>query len=144
MEVDTLPTGRKRRPDEHAEEDSQAHLQRCLGPAARSTAQDVGFATAGAAGSTAPAQGAGQPDHRDVRDIAALLTGFGGNPNAADVAEVFCPGRLAEHAHLFGLTPGLAADLRTGWGLVDPGGPERVLEAHGARGPLLHPRFTDV
>ena len=116
MEVDSVPTGRKRRPDEHAEEDAQAHLQRCLGPAG-STAQDVGFATAGAAGSTA-AQGAGdRPDHRDVRDIAALLMGFGANPSAVDVAEVFCPGRLAEHAHLFGLTPGLAADLRTGWDL---------------------------
>ena len=43
--------------------------------------------------------------------------GFGANPSAVDVAEVFCPGRLAEHAHLFGLTPGLAADLRTGWDL---------------------------
>ena len=74
MEVDTLPTGRKLRPDEHAEE---AHLQRCLGPAAGSTARDagsgLGFATAGAAGSTAPTQGAGdQPDHRDVGDIAAV------------------------------------------------------------------------
>ena len=118
MEVDTLPTGRKRRPVEHAEEDSQAHLQRCLGPAAGSTAQDAGFATAGAAGSTAPVQGAGgQPDHRDVRDIAALLMGFGANPSAVDVAEVFCPGRLAEHAHasvrLDARLPSLAADLRT-------------------------------
>ena len=122
MEVDTLPTGRKRRPDEHAEEHSQAHLQSCLGPAAGSTARgtgsSLGFATAGAAGSTALIQGAGdQPDHRDVRDIAALLMGFGANPSAVDVAGVFSPGRLAEHAHLFGLTPGLAADLRTGWDL---------------------------
>ena len=52
-----------------------------------------------------------------MRDIASLLMGFGSNPSAVDVAEVFCPGRLAEHAHLFGLTPGLAADLRTGWDL---------------------------
>ena len=59
----------------------------------------------------------GQADHRDVEDIAALLMGFGANPSAVDMAEVFCPGRLAEHAHLFGLTPGLAADLRTGWDL---------------------------
>ena len=82
-----------------------------------------------------------------MRDIAALLMGFGANPSAVDVAEVFCPGRLAEHAHLFGLTPGLAADLGTGWDLStlsDSGRSERVLEAPGARGPLLHPRLTDV
>ena len=57
-----------------------------------------------------------------MKDIAALLMGFGANPSAVDVAEVFCPGRLAEQAHLFGLTPGLAADLRTGWALSTPEG----------------------
>ena len=57
-------------------------------------------------------------------EIAALLMGFGTNTRAVDVAEVFCPGRLAEHAHLFGLTPGLAADLWTGWDLSTTEGQE--------------------
>ena len=37
------------------------------------------------------------------------------------VAEVFSSPRTARLVHRFGLTPGLAFDLRTGWDLNDPG-----------------------
>ena len=36
------------------------------------------------------------------------------------VAEVFSCNRTARFVHRFGLTPGLAFDLRTGWDLNDP------------------------
>ena len=80
-----------------------------------------------------------------MEDIAALLMGFGANPSAVDVAEVFCPGRLAEQAHLFGLTPGLAADLRTGWDLSTPEGQRECWKHLEREDPyVLHPRLTDV
>ena len=37
-----------------------------------------------------------------------------------DVAEVFCPPRFTPRASRFGLLPGLAFDLRSGWDLDDP------------------------
>ena len=49
-----------------------------------------------------------------------LLTLGDPNPNPrADVAEIFSPDRVTARAAQFGLVPGLALDLRTGWDLND-------------------------
>ena len=47
------------------------------------------------------------------------LIQFGVHPSV-HVAEVFSSPRTARLVHRFGLTPGLAFDLRTGWDLNDP------------------------
>ena len=40
--------------------------------------------------------------------------------SAVDVSEIFNPGRFASQATAFGLVPGTAFDLRTGWNLSKP------------------------
>ena len=44
------------------------------------------------------------------------------------VSEVFCPPRFTSMAHRYGLTPGMAFDLRSGWDLDDPRARKAVWE----------------
>ena len=44
------------------------------------------------------------------------------------VSEVFCPPRFTSMAHRYGLTPGIAFDLRSGWDLDDPQARKAVWE----------------
>ena len=81
-----------------------------------------GTASSSGAGSTA-LPGAGDPapaatgQGGALQSISLMLMGFGFNPSDTDLAEIFSPSRFAGKARLFGFTPGLAADLRTGWNL---------------------------
>ena len=53
------------------------------------------------------------------------------------VSEVFCPPRFTAMAHRYGLTPGLAFDLRSGWDLDDPQAQKAVWEHLRTERPLL-------
>ena len=48
-----------------------------------------------------------------MREIEKSLTALG--LDDVHIAEIFCPGRFTAQASLFGLIPGTAMDLRTGW-----------------------------
>ena len=56
---------------------------------------------------------------RLIAEISVALASLGTFRLPVDVAELFSPGRLAAEAKTFGLTPGGAYDLRTGWDLSD-------------------------
>ena len=58
-------------------------------------------------------------DHRKRQIVKKELIQFGVHPSV-HMAEVFSSPRIARLVHRFGLTPGLAFDLRTGWDLNDP------------------------
>jgi hypothetical protein len=78
---------------------------------------------AGAPGAASAPEAAPMADaemERDVAEIHLLLMSLGMGTDAVDVMEVFCLGRLREHALVFGLVRGGAFDLRGGWDLNDP------------------------
>ena len=56
---------------------------------------------------------------RVQREVQHLLLSLGAT-SSVDVAELFCPGRFTDEAKTFGLIPGTAFDLRTGWDADDP------------------------
>ena len=58
-------------------------------------------------------------DHREREIVKKELIQVGVHPSV-HVAEVFSSLRIARLVHRFGLNPGLAFDLRTGWDLNDP------------------------
>ena len=58
-------------------------------------------------------------DHRKREIVKEELTQLGVHPSV-HVAEVFSSPRTARLVHRFGLTPGLAFDLRTGWDVNEP------------------------
>ena len=58
-------------------------------------------------------------DHRKRETVKKELIQLGVHPSV-HVAEVFSSPGNARHVHRFGLTPGLAFDLRPGWNLNDP------------------------
>lgn len=53
------------------------------------------------------------PTETVMREIEKSLTALG--LDDVHIAEIFCPGRFTAQASLFGLIPGTAMDLRTGW-----------------------------
>ena len=53
------------------------------------------------------------------------------------VSEVFCPPRFTAMAHRYGLTPGIAFDLRSGWDLDDPKAQKAVWEHLETERPFL-------
>ena len=54
------------------------------------------------------------------RAVRRDLEKLGQNLNDVHVAEIFSPPRVTAETHRFGLTPGMAFDIRTGWNLDDP------------------------
>ena len=64
-------------------------------------------------------------DHRKRETVKKELIQSGVHPSV-HVAEVFSSPRTARLVHRFGLTPGLAFDLRTRWDLNDPARPAKM------------------
>eukprot|EP00971_Amphidinium_carterae_P245664 4878699-Amphidinium_carterae.1 len=75
------------------------------------------------------------PEMSDVHEVmeAGLLLGA----DSVDLAEAWNPNRFGKRAKAFGLTPGVALDLRLGWDLGDEKQQREATELLERQGPYL-------